>query len=735
MKFRNCVAYLLLLAGLLCAGAGFAQTTAFTYQGRLTDNGAPASGNYDLRFTTYDALAAGNLVAGPLTNQLVMVTNGLFTVSLDFGNSFDGSDRWLEIGVRPGGSNTVPFTALIPRQAITPTPYALLAQTVPAGGIQGTVADTNLSANVARLNQQQTYTAPIDLNVDGGSVPLTVTGDPNNPANLLEITAPANTNVLVVNAQGFLGINTTNPTAMLTINANNGYNVVSEFLSPSVGWPGNSTFHFDVNTTPQSYQYHGTNFNFEKQFCFWFNRDNVGQRQSPDEPMFGNSLETDWIDPDSGERQVEYYLSYVSPGGEWSGRPEGWVMRKNYLSKVFLADNWGIYDANNNTLLTVGDGSGRTIATGQFGGVGSASMHLYGLLNIHTNAQNSGGLSLSGGVLNIADTTGTNYTSIFQSPPGNQNGLVISSAYPAQNLTIQGFGQMTINQTAVLQPLGVTTNVPLLLQGYNGQNTNLLEVRDYAYNLKAAIDQNGNLFASGISGISGLVTNNYPGAAFTTPFSLNSPNHNNIVQFFSNDDGKVFEDFNGYLRIGGNGYLMLKSGSSAVFNGPTGSTYFGQEIYGGNFFEINNEVNSVMRIRGFSKVMPVTPLHINGGFGDMASNAVALTVTAPVNASADLQQWQSSGGGTLARVDKQGNGYFANFRAGVTNIADMDTNVVVTFSLPLSSTNYSVVVTPEFNTGGATWWVDTKTTNGFNFNLSAGVAGGGNVSWQAVLGQ
>ena len=53
----------------LCAGAsiGFAQGTAFTYQGRLSDSGAPANGVYDLQFTLRDALTAGNQIGRPVT--------------------------------------------------------------------------------------------------------------------------------------------------------------------------------------------------------------------------------------------------------------------------------------------------------------------------------------------------------------------------------------------------------------------------------------------------------------------------------------------------------------------------------------------------------------------------------------------------------------------------------------------------------------------------------------------
>src|SRR6202142_1984401 len=79
-----------------------AQTTAFTYQGRLNSGNVPATGAYDFRFQIYNAV--NSAVAGPLTNAPVGVTNGLFTVTLDFGPGiFDGSTRSLEIGVRTNG--------------------------------------------------------------------------------------------------------------------------------------------------------------------------------------------------------------------------------------------------------------------------------------------------------------------------------------------------------------------------------------------------------------------------------------------------------------------------------------------------------------------------------------------------------------------------------------------------------------------------------------------------------
>src|SRR5256714_5495550 len=105
----------------------FAQGTAFNYQGRLSDNGAPANGSYDLEFTIYDALTGGSVVGGPDFIRPIDVSNGLFTVTLDFGAGvFSGPPRFLEIGVRTNGSD-MDHTPLSPRQPILATPYAITA--------------------------------------------------------------------------------------------------------------------------------------------------------------------------------------------------------------------------------------------------------------------------------------------------------------------------------------------------------------------------------------------------------------------------------------------------------------------------------------------------------------------------------------------------------------------------------------------------------------------------------
>ena len=74
----------------------FAQGTAFTYQGQLQNNGSPASGIYNLTFTLFSTSTSGVAIAGPVTNNAVNVTNGLFTVLIDFGPGvFSAATNWL----------------------------------------------------------------------------------------------------------------------------------------------------------------------------------------------------------------------------------------------------------------------------------------------------------------------------------------------------------------------------------------------------------------------------------------------------------------------------------------------------------------------------------------------------------------------------------------------------------------------------------------------------------------
>src|SRR5215475_8993957 len=169
-------AALLLLTTLNPQGAAWGQGTAFTYQGRLNDGASPANGTYDLTFTLFGTNSGGSALAGPLTNSPTGVTNGLFTVVLNFGNQFPGADRWLEIAVRTNGPGSPGFTTLAPRQPLTAAPYA-----VTAGNLTGVVPASGLSG---------AYSAPVTFNNPANAFSGNGAGLTNLNASQLTSTVP-----------------------------------------------------------------------------------------------------------------------------------------------------------------------------------------------------------------------------------------------------------------------------------------------------------------------------------------------------------------------------------------------------------------------------------------------------------------------------------------------------------------------------------------------------------------
>ncbi len=109
--------------------------TAFTYQGQLQSGGSPVNDTCDFRFILWDAEVGGAQVGATQTVSST-VSNGLFTVPLDFGsNAFTGDARWLEVAAKCSGDSD--YTTLSPRQALTAAPYALYALNAPWSGAAG----------------------------------------------------------------------------------------------------------------------------------------------------------------------------------------------------------------------------------------------------------------------------------------------------------------------------------------------------------------------------------------------------------------------------------------------------------------------------------------------------------------------------------------------------------------------------------------------------------------------
>lgn len=201
-----------------------AQGTAFTYQGQLQDSGGLANGTFNLRFALFTVPTGGSSVAGPLITNGVVVSNGLFTVTIDLGGSaWNGETNWLQISVETNGGSS--FTVLSPRQQVTPMPYAIFAEGANAAGLTGTVPpgsvpDSSLPADVALTDASQTFTGN---NVFSLNVGIGTTGPAQQ---FLSVRGGENLDQVNLNA-GFLN-NGSNNSYGLTFGSSSGEGIASE---------------------------------------------------------------------------------------------------------------------------------------------------------------------------------------------------------------------------------------------------------------------------------------------------------------------------------------------------------------------------------------------------------------------------------------------------------------------------------------------------------------------------
>src|SRR5206468_4917545 len=108
--------FLAALCSLAFAPQLSAQSNAFTYQGRLAQNGSPYSGPAEMQFTLFDVPSGAVAIATNASPAAsIQVNDGLFIAVLDFGvGAFSGEPRWLEVALRTNGNSA--FTTLAPRQ-------------------------------------------------------------------------------------------------------------------------------------------------------------------------------------------------------------------------------------------------------------------------------------------------------------------------------------------------------------------------------------------------------------------------------------------------------------------------------------------------------------------------------------------------------------------------------------------------------------------------------------------
>jgi hypothetical protein len=161
-NLRSPIAYTFILASLLaCTPAKSQSSSAFTYQGVLTVSNAPASGLFDLGFRLFGQPTGGSAIGSVAAAPATPVSNGVFTVILDFGSeALAQGGQWLEMDVARTGSGQ-PAQTLAPRQFLSASPYSHRAAL--AASFSGPVADAQLSPNIARLDGSQTFSGNVQF--------------------------------------------------------------------------------------------------------------------------------------------------------------------------------------------------------------------------------------------------------------------------------------------------------------------------------------------------------------------------------------------------------------------------------------------------------------------------------------------------------------------------------------------------------------------------------------------
>jgi len=238
-----------LLIALSAAQAQGPVSTAFTYQGRLVENGVPATGTFDFQFRLFSAPTTppGVQVGATLVFDNVTVKNGLFTISLDFGSQFNGSARWLDVGVHPGARPVSdPYTPLTSRQELTAAPYAQgvrlpLTESISSASAAFGITN-NGTGNAGFFSGPDNNGTTAALRVSSGSQILLLDGNEVDSldAGGLFLNSNVDTNVVLTAGGGHVGVGNTAPPASLTVGT-------PAFLNVFV--PGDSTC-FQPQATP-----------------------------------------------------------------------------------------------------------------------------------------------------------------------------------------------------------------------------------------------------------------------------------------------------------------------------------------------------------------------------------------------------------------------------------------------------------------------------------------------------
>lgn len=226
MQCRTTVLMYVVVLTALNAQATWAQTplgTEFTFQGQLQAAGGSGVSTADFQCALFDSLNGGTQIGATEVKNNVALSNGNFTLTLEFGGSaLNGDARFLQVSVRsPAGAGA--FNTLSPRQVLSGTPYALQTR--------GIVVD---SAGKVGIGTSSPLTK---LDVRGGAMSVEHVGDQADLLSLnserswvfrqqgtgaatalkLQSVGGGGNKNFIIDTDGAVGINTNAPAAALHI--------------------------------------------------------------------------------------------------------------------------------------------------------------------------------------------------------------------------------------------------------------------------------------------------------------------------------------------------------------------------------------------------------------------------------------------------------------------------------------------------------------------------------------
>ncbi|GEM_PF-269571 len=644
-----------LLLGLFAgADSAFAQGTQFTYQGRLNNNGSPANGSYDLVFGVFGSSNGVGQVGNTVTNLNTGVSNGLFTVTLDFGPGiFTGANLWLGIGVRTnGGAN---YAALSPLQALTPTPYAIFAGA--ASNLVGTVSAAQVSGPLPAAQLTGTDSNPVTFNNGGNTFDGTFYGNFFGASFI----GGNFTGAFIGNGSGLAGVNAANSATLNGLSSSNFWQTT-----------GNS------NTAP------GVNFLGTTDTSALELR--VGARRAlriePDPAgiaapnLIGGYPSNAVVQPNSAGDTIAgggysggYNMVLSNTSGAFIGGGSGnWVGPSVFdsviaagkynsvqSSEAGISSGYGNWIQANSDNSVIGGGDYNTIENGAYGSViGGGYNNL-----IHTNADHgtiAGGWqnviqpyawesAISGGELNVigtnaqwSDIGGGEYNNIAStmSVIGGGYGNSITNSY---SVIVGGIGNVAggfLSTVGGGQGNTASANNSTTLGGLFNTNTGVLAF------LGAGA---GNTIQPGSYG------------AFLGGGQNNT--NGSVLAFLGGGNNNSIQAFAGQSFIGGGSQNLIQTNASSTFIGG-----------GGNNTVQSNAYNSAIGGGSVNTIMTNAPYSaIGGGYGNsIFPNAAAGTIAGGFENVVAGAGAFIGGGGVMAASNGIVTSYYGNYAPGLSSV-------------------------------------------------------------------